>query len=122
MNSHAFSVFLTISRYFSLFLVTKSSDAITTAPAARSNRSGFSARLHPPPGQAGTATAFRVIPSYYELFRVQKADRGTSRPAACPNPKGARLYTWALLPKPRRDAKLKTLPDDWRRPMANFPP
>jgi len=42
--------------------------------------------------QFANSHRFRVIPSYSELFRVQKADRGTSRPAACPNAKGARLY------------------------------
>jgi len=95
-DSHEFSRVLSISHEFSLFLALSRYEILRRnhdGSAARSNRAGFGARLHQLPGQAGTATAFRVIPSYYELFRVQKPDRGTSRPAACPNAKGARLYT-----------------------------
>ena len=54
---------------------------------------------------------YRVIPSYYELFRVQKADRGTSRPAACPNAKGTRLYTRTL---PRSLAPVRDEPSAFR--------
>ena len=106
IDSHEFSRVLSISHEFSLFLALSRYEILRRnhdGSAARSNRAGFGARLHQLPGQAGTATAFRVIPSYYELFRVQKPDRGTSRPAACPNAKGARLYTkiaarWKISP------------------------